>query len=88
MDVAQSTIVPNIVIGSVIAVAGVIIYLLRVPLHKRTAAFERRMFGDRVVDTAERLQSPYWVGFVGLAGIGLGIVMIVYGIVGIVQGSA
>lgn len=87
VHVTQATIIPNIIIGSVIIVAGLIIYALRVPIYQRTVKFERRRFGDRAADSAEKLQSPGWVGFAGLSGVGLGIVMIVYGIVGIVQGA-
>ena len=69
---------PNLIVGLVVIVIGVMIVGHRKSLYESILRQQRQFFGQGWSDFARRLQRPFWVGAVGVFGIGMGIVMISY----------
>lgn len=71
---------PNLIVGILVVVVGILIVKRREKIYRGTVGFEKRAFGKGLGDLLERLQSPFWVGAVGVVGVLMGLVMIGYAV--------
>ncbi|MBZ4488068.1 hypothetical protein LQ938_11680 [Microbacterium sp. cx-55] len=81
----ESTIIPNLVVGSIAVVLGILVMVFRRRLHAATAAIEHAIVGRRGAERLLRLQKPYWVGLAGFGSVMIGALMLFYGVVGLSQ---
>lgn len=77
----MGTVLHNLIVGPIALIVGVVIICFRRPLRDWAAESQAGVFGRRVADTAAKLQSPFWVGFVGAVIVLMGIYMIASAIV-------
>jgi len=83
----MSTVLPNLIVGPIALIVGVVVICFRRQLRDWAIESQAGIFGRRVADTAAKLQSPFWVGFVGAAIVLMGIYMVANAII-TVAGSA
>lgn len=69
---------PNLVVGILVLVAGVLVIRHRERIYKATVRGEKRWLGRGIGELLERLQNPFWVGVAGAGGSLMGVVMISY----------
>ena len=73
-------VLPNLIIGPIVILAGIAIVRFRTSLYRRTVRDQERMFGKRVNAFVSRFQSAFWVGVMGVWGILLGVMMVGFGV--------
>lgn len=66
-------------IGILAVVGGILIVKFRKGLYKRTIDEQRMLVGRSMGSAFERLQSPFWIGVVGVGASILGLVFLVMG---------
>jgi uncharacterized membrane protein HdeD (DUF308 family) len=86
--IAESTITPNLIVGTLAVVAGILLVIFRARVHAWNAGRQRALLGQKRAEAVGKLQSSFWVGFVGVMAVVFGLITITYGIVGIVQNAA
>lgn len=74
-----------LLVGLGAIVAGVMIVRFRKALWEQTRKRQRRLVGRSASAAFERLQSSFWVGFVGVIAVGIGLTMICLGIASVVR---
>jgi hypothetical protein len=87
VHIEASTIVPNIVVGCVAILLGLFAFRFRRQIRDLTIWGERRALGDTAADKLAKTQTPFWTGFAGIWVVVLGLTMITYGVVGIIQNN-
>ncbi|OJV96525.1 MAG: hypothetical protein BGO47_06895 [Microbacterium sp. 67-17] len=78
--VAPVPVLPNLVLGVAAIVIGILVIVFRRALHGVISRGQRELVGRRVSGGLERFQSAFWVGFSGACAIGMGVVMIAFGL--------
>ncbi|MFK0402683.1 hypothetical protein ACIQTT_10165 [Microbacterium sp. NPDC090225] len=86
-DFEPSIVVP-LVAGIVALVGGLLLVRYRRSFFDETAKIQRGLVGRPTSRAFERLQSPFWIGVVGVGASGMGIVLIVACVVAFVRASA
>ncbi|WP_194384570.1 hypothetical protein [Microbacterium luteum] len=79
--------IASFIVGSLAMVGGVLIVRHRVHLYEGTRRRQRRLVGRNAAGAFERLQRPFWVGFVGVWFVAIGIAVIVSGVIRIASAS-
>lgn len=75
MSSIMTVLFPVICLGVIIA--GVLIIKHRKALWEDTRARQRRIFGRYAAGAFERIQSSFWIGFVGVFAVLVGVVMLI-----------
>jgi hypothetical protein len=83
--VDTSTIVPNLIVGPVAILMGILVVKYRVKLRNFFVGTERAIYGKKAVDGLGKLQTPFWVGFAGVGFVLLGCSALSFGVVRLVQ---
>ncbi|WP_341578762.1 hypothetical protein [Microbacterium schleiferi] len=76
---------PNLIVGPLTIAIGIAVIRYRVEIHRNVIQQQRWLVGDTVARRLERLQHPFWIGFVGISTILMGIHSIGYGVVKLVS---
>lgn len=79
------TIIPNLIVGPIVAIGGVFIVVFRRQLRDWVVSSEKVRFGERRGNALGLLQTPFWMGATGVAIVLLGLTTIIYGVVALVQ---
>ncbi len=83
--IPPSTIVPNLVVGLVLIVAGILIAVFRVKVRNWSVRGQSAIIGQKRSEAAAKLQTPFWIGVVGVGAVLMGVVALTGAIVGLVQ---
>lgn len=84
-EITENVILPNLVFGIVLAVAGALAIRFRVRLNGWVYRSQESVLGRRVADKSAGRQKPFVLGLVGLFAALMGLVMVFFSVVGIVQ---
>lgn len=79
---------PNLIIGPLLIAIGIAVVRYRVQIHRNVIEQQRWLVGDTLARGFARLQSPFWIGAVGVTAMLMGIWAIGYGIVRLVSDLA
>jgi hypothetical protein len=77
----MSIVLPNLIVGPIVVVVGIVVFLFRRQLRDMFLNAEKTVFGEKAARTMGQLQTPFWVGAVGILSAGMGVVTIVGAIV-------
>lgn len=83
--IPPSTIVPNLVIGPIVIVAGILITVFRVKVRNWSVRGQSAIIGQKRSEAATKLQTPFWIGVVGVMAALMGVLALTGAIVGLVQ---
>lgn len=78
-------ILPNLIIGPLVLVGGILIVILRKQLREWVVSSEKSALGEDRGNWLGLLQTPFWAGVTGVAIALLGAVMLTFGVVSFVQ---
>lgn len=82
----MDTIIPLLIVGPFVISLGILITIFRHSIYRATASNQRFIVGRRIARQMERRQSPFWVGFVGIFAVLMGLFMITGAVVGLATG--
>jgi hypothetical protein len=85
MQVPPETIVPNLIVGIGVIIAGLAVVKKRKMMNDLVQDSQRRMFGERIARVSAGRQTPLMMGVVGVLIVLVGIAMVAGATVGIVQ---
>lgn len=74
----SSTILPNILVGTVLLVVGIVITIFRARMFNDVVRLQRMIAGERSARTVARLSSPRWIAVVGVSAALLGVVALAF----------
>ncbi len=78
-------IVPNMIIGPLVLVSGILIVVFRRQLRDWIVSSEKSALGDDRGNSLGLLQTPFWAGVTGVAIALLGAAMLTFGVVSLIQ---
>ncbi|MGO4299405.1 hypothetical protein [Leifsonia sp. RAF41] len=81
----MGTVLPNLIIGPLVIVIGVLVIVFRRQVRDATVNAEKTAVGDRIGRAAGLLQTPFWVAAAGIIGVLVGILMLIGGVVTLVS---
>ena len=80
-----ATIIPNLIIGPIAVIGGILIVRFRKTLRDWVVSSEKNALGEERGNTLGLLQTPFWAGVTGVMIASIGLTMIGFGLVALVQ---
>ena len=59
---------PDLIIGPIVVLLGVLVFIFRRQLREMTVTAEKTALGEKPARAMGRLQTPFWVGVAGIGG--------------------
>jgi hypothetical protein len=81
----SSTILPNLIVGGIAVLVGLMVIIFRRRIRDATVRFEKNVVGKQAADELAKLQTPFWVGIAGAGGIAIGLLMLASAALGAMQ---
>lgn len=76
----SSTILPNIVVGTVLLIVGIVVTIFRSRIFNDVVRLQRTIVGERSARTVARLSSPRWIAGVGVLAALMGAIALAFAV--------
>lgn len=83
-----SVVLPDLIVGPIALLAGILVFIFRRQIRDQTVSSEKTVLGEKRGGSFGRLQTPFWVGFAGLGGVAIGLLMITGGVLTAISGPS